>query len=145
MSGVNPRYVGGPRSYKVHEAIKGGQVVQARTDGTVEKAATGSATVLGVALNDAQPVADQSGATTSYGMPVIDASVPQDYVTVAYSGTTVPVTYSAAATFGARLAVGATAGQVAPAAATPDARTVIGVCDEVAGVAAGAVGLMRIL
>lgn len=148
MSGVLPRYKEGPRSYQVSAAVKGGQLVVPDTANVgkvkVAPAAAGVANVLGVALVDAQPAADQSGDTTSYGAPVIDVSVPGDTTSVAYGGICVPVTYQAAASFGDKLIASATvAGQVAPAAATPDARTIVGVCDEPKGVAAGAVGLMR--
>ena len=40
--------------------------------------------------------------------------------------------------------VAAANGQVTPAGATPDARTIVGRCTNPGGVAAGAVGLMRI-
>lgn len=144
MSGVNARYERGPRSYQVNSAVKGGQLVQARTDGKIEVATSGSAKVLGVALVDAVPVTDQSGSTTSYGAPVVDASVPQDYTSVAYGGATVPVTYQGVANFGDKLKVGTTAGQVAAWVSASDAAgLIVGICDEPKGVAAGAVGLMR--
>lgn len=146
MSGVNPRYTGGPRSYQVNAAVKGGQVVVPDgTTGKVKPCATAAATnVLGVALIDAQPVVDQSSSTTSYGMPVVDASLPQDYVTVAEGGTTVPVTYSGTVAFGGKVQADATGGVMAWAN-TGNGSEIIGICAEPAGMAAGAVGLVRLL
>ena len=66
-------------------------------------------------------------------------------VAVAYAGTEVPVQYSANAAFGDKLVATAN-GTVAPAGATPDARTIVGICTEPAGVnfATNPRGLMRI-
>lgn len=143
MSGVLPRFQSGPRTYKVNSAVKGGQVVQARTDGTIEPAAAASAKVLGVALGDAAPRPDQSSSTTSYGAPVVDMSVLPEHTGVAYAGEVMPVTYAANAAFGVKLKAAAN-GQVTPwTTGTDAADLIIGTCDEPAGVASGAVGLMR--
>ncbi|MGH8938619.1 MAG: hypothetical protein ACRDV2_04635, partial [Actinomycetes bacterium] len=48
-------------------------------------------------------------------------------------GVEVPVKYAAAAAFGDKL-VAASNGRVTPAGATPDARTIVGECTELAGV-----------
>jgi hypothetical protein len=55
----------------------------------------------------------------------------------------VPVKFAAAAAFGDRL-IAAAAGTVTPAGATPDARTIVGFCAELAGVALNGTGLMRV-
>ncbi len=77
------------------------------------------------------------------GRPVLAAALLPVNVGVAYSGIEVPVTYSAAAVFGDAL-VATALGQVAPAAAAPDARSIVGRCTAPNGVAAGGTGLMRI-
>jgi hypothetical protein len=141
----------GPRTYvpAVGENIVGGQLVEARAGGRIGVAAAGSMKVLGVALTDAiAPEARSTEATIVNGRPLLDAATLPVNVAVAYGGDEVPVTYAAAAAFGDKLVVGATAGQVAPAApvgtdTTVDARRVVGICSAPAGVAAGAVGLMR--
>jgi hypothetical protein len=53
------------------------------------------------------------------------------------------VTYAGAATFG-QLLIAAANGQVTPAGAAPDVRTIVGRCTAPAGVGAGAVGLIRL-
>jgi len=134
----------GPRTYTPVEAIVGGQLVEARTGGRIGVAAAGSVKVLGVALTDAQPPELFTGAATLVnGRPVLTAAVLPQVVGVAYAGDEVKVSYSGTAAFGDKLVATAT-GKVAPAAATPDARSIVGVCTEPAGVNAGATGLMRI-
>ncbi|MCZ1075081.1 hypothetical protein [Rhodococcus sp. A5(2022)] len=135
----------GPKTFIPAERITGGQLVEARAAGRIGVAAAGSTKVLGVALTDAQnPEAEVTAPTTGPdGRPVLNTAQLPTRVTVAYSGTEVKVTYSAAATFGDKL-VATAAGKVGPAAATPDARTIVGICTEPAGVAANGVGLMRI-
>lgn len=146
MSGVLPKFKAGPRTYQVNAAVKGGQVVI--PDGSTGKIkvcnSAAAANVLGVALTDAQPQSDQSGNTTSYGMPVIDASVPQDYVAVAYSGMTVKVTYSGTVAFGQKVQADATGG-VQAWVNTGNGSEIIGICEEPLGMTAGQVGLVRLI
>ena len=85
-------------------AITGGQVVMLSANRTVVVATTGTFLALGVALHDAA-----SG----------------EKLTVATDGVW-PIKAAGAITFGQRLIVGAVAGTVAAAGATPDARTVVG-------------------
>lgn len=145
MSAVPQVTKTGPRTYTPAEQIVGGQVVEARAAGRVGVAAAGSVRVLGVALTDGiNPEQVLATPTTVNGRPLLNAAAFPTRIPVAYAGDEVRVTYSAAAAFGDLLVVGATAGQVAPAGATPDARTIVGRCTEPAGVAAGAVGLLRI-
>jgi hypothetical protein len=137
---------GGPRTYVPASgvAISGGQVVEARAAGRIGPAAAGSFVCLGVALTDA--IAPEDLVTTGTqvgGRTTINMAVLPQNVAVAYAGDEVPVTYAAAATFG-QLLVAAANGQVTPAGATPDARTIIGRCTAPNGVGAAAVGLMRI-
>lgn len=144
MSAVPQVTKTGPRTYvpAVGTALVGGQIVEARAAGRIGVAAAGSVKVLGVALTDA--IAPEARTTEPVGGVLNAAGAPVN-VAVAYAGDEVRVTYSAAAAFGDKLIVGAVAGQAAPAGATPDARTIVGTCTEPAGVAAGAVGLMRII
>lgn len=146
----------GPRTYTPAEVITGGQLVEGRatpaivagigaSGARVGVAAAASTKVLGVALTDAQPPeAVVTTATTVNGRPQLAAFVLPVVVPVAYSGDEVPVTYAATAAFGDPL-IAAANGQVTPAGATPDARTIVGRCTNPGGVAAGGtVGLMRI-
>ena len=132
MAGVFPRFTDGPRTYTVAEPVTGGQLVEARASSVVGVAAAGSLKVLGVALKDATNATPAS----------TDATVPQATCPVAHDCHIV-VTYAAAANFGDRL-IAAANGQVTPAGAAPDARTVVGYCSEEAGVALGATGLAYI-
>ncbi|MFE7746864.1 hypothetical protein [Nocardia sp. NPDC057455] len=139
MSAVPIVTKAGPRTYTPDEPILGGQLVEARTGGKIGVAAAGSVKVLGVALTDGQ----DPDAVVLNGQP-LNAAITPTKIGVAYGGMEVPVTYSANAAFGDKLVATAT-GKVAPAGATPDARTIVGICAEPAGVtvASNAVGLMR--
>ncbi len=152
MAAIVQRTKTGPRTYTPVEPILGGQVVEGRAAGVITGqggsggpigvAAAGSMTVVGVALTDAQaPSALVTTPVVVNGRPVLNAAVLPTSVAVADSGIEVPVTYAAAATFGQKL-VAAAAGQVTPAGAAPDARTIVGRCSAPGGVAAAAVGLM---
>jgi hypothetical protein len=133
----------GPKTWTPAEAILGGQLVEARGSSRIGVAAAASVKVLGVALTDAiNPEAIASATTTVNGRPTLNAAILPSRVGLAYGGMEVPVTYSAAAAFGDKLVATAN-GQVGPAGATPDARTIVGTCTEPAGVGAAAVGLMR--
>lgn len=145
MSGITPRYQGGgPVTYTVVETIIGGQLVEARAGGLVGVAAAGSVKCLGVATKDATPTVAGTG-TDAYGNPTFAVQYVSNTVAVGGSDAIYPVTYSANAAFGDPLVVTAN-GTVAPAAATPDARTVVGRCVEPNGVTVGtnAVGLAKI-
>lgn len=141
MTGINPRFKHGPVTYEVVEAVKGGQVVEARAGGKVGVAAAGSLKVLGVANTDAKPETNPES-TDSDGFPVLSVNNLPKEVTVD-DNCWIQVTYAANANFGDAL-IAAANGQVTPAGATPDARTVIGYCAEPAGVTAAAKGLARI-
>lgn len=156
MPGVLQVTKTGPRTYTPVEAILGGQLVEGRTGAAVSGqgasgalvgvAAAGSLKVVGVALTDATTPALAAAAAlpaTVAGRPQIAAYYQAVVVPVAYSGDEVPVTYTNAADFGDAL-VATAGGQVGKAGATPDARSVVGRCTNPGGVAAGAVGLMRI-
>jgi len=147
MSGVPIHLKHGPASYVPAEPILGGQLVEARPNARIGVAAAGSTTVVGVALFDGEaPEAIASGTTVVNGRPLLIAGFTPPLVAVAYGGAEVPVTYSAACTFGQRVVTTAL-GQVGPAGATPAVGAIVGICTDpnVAGVAAGAVGLMRTL
>lgn len=147
MAGVLQVTQGGPKTFTPAsgEVILGGQLVEARAGGRIGVAAAASVKVLGVALSDA--IAPEqfppANTTDALGRTVFSAVPIPTVVAVAYSGDEVPVKYSAAANFGDKL-VATALGTVAPAGATPDARTIVGICTEPAGVAIGATGLVRI-
>jgi hypothetical protein len=139
MPSVVTRFQTGPRTYPAVEAITGGQLVEARVGG-VGVAAAGSLVVKGVAKDDASNTGTPLTPTTVAGHPQLAAFVVPTSVAVESGHRTVMgVTYAAAATFGQKL-IAAANGQVTPAGATPDARTIVGECDEPAGVASGATG-----
>lgn len=143
MSGVRPRLSNaGPETYEVVEAVKGGQVVEARAGGKVGVAAAGSTTVLGVAEVDAKPFTNPVSIDAD-GFETINISPLPQHTSVGMAR--YPVTYSADAAFGDALVATAN-GTVGPAAAAPDARTIIGFCDEPNGVvvATNPVGLAYI-
>lgn len=140
----------GPRTYVPASGttVTGGTFVEGRAAGRIGTAAAGSLKWLGVALGDAQSPEARDTATVPAaglnGRPVINFGQWPTNTAVAYSGAEVPVVYSAVAAFGESLVITAN-GQVAPAGATPDARTICGKCTEPAGVTVvGAVGLVRI-
>lgn len=151
MSAVAQVTKTGPRTYvpAVGVTILGGQVVEARAGGRVGPCADGSLVVLGVALTDA--IAPEDLTTTPVAGTLNAAGLPTN-TAVAYGGDEVPVTFNEAAAFGAKLAAAAN-GRVRLFRATdPDgtgaliadvASALIGTCTTPAGVAAGAVGLMR--
>lgn len=143
MSGVPQVTKTGPKSFVPDENIAGGQLVEARAAGRIGVAGAASLKVLGVALGDAQrPEALTGEPTTVGGFPQLNAGPLPTVVSVAYGGIETKVKYLAAAQFGDTL-IAAAGGTVTPADATPDARTIVGRCTAPAGVAAGAVGLMR--
>ena len=143
MSGVPQVTKTGPKSFVPDENIAGGQLVEARSAGRIGVAAAASLKVLGVALTDAQrPEALTGEPATVGGFPQLNAAPLPIVVAVAYGGIETKVKYLAAAAFGEAL-IAAAGGTVTPAGATPDARTIVGRCTAPAGVAAGAVGLMR--
>jgi hypothetical protein len=146
MPGIPQVTKGGPRTYVPASGISvlGGQVVEARAAGRIGPAAAGSLVALGVALQDAIAPEDLvTSATTVNQRSVLNTAVlPQNVAVVTEPGTEVPVTYAAAATFGQSLICAAN-GQVTPAGATPDSRTIIGTCSAPGGVGIGAVGLMK--
>lgn len=123
-------------AYTPVEACVGGQLVEHRPlaanpgSRAAGVAAAGSVLVAGVALEDirttAATIQDRHTVGSEHALDV-----------AAYGE--VPVTFAGAATRGQAL-VAAANGQVTPAAAAPDARTLVGFCRSDT-VAAGAVGL----
>jgi hypothetical protein len=104
MTAVLPHYKQGPSNYQVSTLVYGGMVVQpstltaGTTDLTVKPAVHAAAgtvvNVLGVAGKDANVLAAQLGAANTYGQPLIDISVLDDYTSVYYGGFDVAVWYS---------------------------------------------------
>lgn len=143
MSGIVPRLSHtGPNTYPVSEAVKGGMLVEGHTDGKARKGTAGSLKILGVALVDAKPWVNPVS-TDADGFEVINTS-PLPTETTAEFGR-FEVTYAADAAFGVAL-IAAANGAVTPAGAAPDARTIVGYCDEPGGVvvATKATGLANI-
>jgi hypothetical protein len=142
MSASLPHYKMGPANKQVSTLIYGGQMVQpttltaGTTDLTVALALSGSVNVMGVAGNDANVLTAQTGSPNSYGQPLIDISVLTDYTSVYFGGVDTWVWYTnqGNVTEGARLIIGGTSGCVTVAGATPDARTVVGICTHPGGV-----------
>jgi hypothetical protein len=139
MPAIVPRFQEGPVTAAVIAAVVGGQLVDGVAGG-VQPSAAGSNVCVGVALSDSLP-ASTSQTPTVPGAPVSVNLAPYPAQVAVSSEGVLPVTYAAAATFGQRLITAAN-GQVTPAGAAPDARQVVGICYEPAGVAPGAVGAM---
>lgn len=149
MPGIPQVTQGGPKTFTpANDAfVRGGRGVEAVAGGRIQEWAAGTTKGLGCALTDAiapEDVNTQS-TTDANGRPVVNTVVLPTTVAVAYAGTEVPMTYAADAAFGDKL-IAAANGTVTPAAATPDARTIVGVCSEPAGVtvATNPVGLVRL-
>lgn len=146
MPGIVQVRKGGPGTYVPASgvAVTAGQVVEARAGGRIGPAAAASLVALGVALQDAIAPEDLvTTAATVGGRAVLNTAVlPQNVAVVQDPGVEVPVVYAAAASFGQFLICAAN-GQVTPAGAAPDARTIVGKCTAPAGVGAGATGLMK--
>lgn len=144
MPGVRPRLsLQGPATYEVVEAVKGGQLVEARAGGKVGVAALNSTTVLGVAEIDAKPFVSPVS-TDADGFETINLSPIPANVSVGCNR--YPVTYAADCAFGKALKAGAN-GTVRPwVSGTDAADLIVGYCDEPAGVvvATKAVGLASI-
>lgn len=146
MAGVIPKFTTGPVTYKAGQAIKGGQLVEARgarvdiAAGTVGVAGAGSLLVLGVATTDAKPATDPNS-TDEFGNPVLDTSGVSEFTAVGVGF--YPVLFTTNAGHGQAL-IAAAGGGVAAAGAAPDARSVVGYCAEPNGVVAGATGLAKI-
>jgi|SRR5215469_1553868 len=144
MPGQVPRYQGDTiGGLTALSAITGGQVVEGAAGG-VQPAGAASNTVIGVAAVDAIPAAtSQSPSVPGVASNIsVNVSPYPPYCSVIQDGVVI-VQYAAAATFGVRL-IAAAAGTVTPAAATPDARQVIGICMEPNGVALNGFGQMRL-
>lgn len=154
MPGINKRTDGQDSVYEALTTnVVGGNLVEYRTGATgsglpgAAPAAAGSAVCLGVAIEDAIPVANlaalQTG-TNGFGYPFLDVSVPDATFTV-YNDAIVPVVYAAAATFRQSLKCAA-AGQVTPwVSGTDAANLIIGWCAQPGGMASAGTGFARIL
>jgi hypothetical protein len=142
VSAVLPHYKQGPANYQVSTLIYGGQMVMATTqvagttDLTVALATSATVRALGVAGKDANVVATQTGAPNTYGQPLIDISVLDDFTAVYFGGVDIFVWYSGAVIHGNLLICGAT-GTVVTAGAGPAADQVVGKCTHPGGVSAG--------
>lgn len=136
MAGTAQYRKAGPRTFTPGAVIRGGRVVEPHaTPGRIQEAAAGSFRTLGVALTDAiAPEAVVTGPVAGAdGRPVTALYSAPTTVAVADSGIEVKVTYSANAAFGDRLVCTGN-GEVGPAGAAPDARSIVGKCTEPNGV-----------
>lgn len=135
MSGVAIVLKEGPKTYTPadNSTIKGGDVVVAAAGSRIAVAGAAAVNVLGIALNDG--IAPEDVTSAASGDPLTLVAVPANTkVAVAYGGMEVSgVTFTADCAEGLAL-VAAANGDVSPAGATPDARTVIGWCAEPGGV-----------
>lgn len=152
MPAIAVRFQDDPVTSDVVEPVLGGQLVEHRapaagaTQRPVGVAAAGSLVYAGVALIDATPPVAQTGPNLN----LVQISTPSA-TTVAVEGV-VPVVYAVAAAKG-DLLLAAAGGQVTPvppvttptAADVTNTRAIVGRCMQDGGVAAGAVGFMRIL
>lgn len=138
MSGVPVVFKQGPLTFTPadNSVIKGGDVVIAATGGRCAVGGAAALNVVGIALNDA--IAPEDVVTAPAGDPPVTFVGPQiTKVAVAYGGMVVDgVTYTADTAEGVAL-IAAANGDVSPAGATPDARTIIGWCAEPGGVVVG--------
>lgn len=138
MSGVPIVFKQGPLTFTPadNSVIAGGDVVIAATGGRCAVAGAAALNVVGIALNDA--IAPEDVVTAPSGTPPVTFAGPQvTKVAVAYGGMVVDgVTYTADTAEGVAL-IAAANGDVSPAGATPDARTIIGWCAEPGGVVVG--------
>jgi len=141
MTAVLPHYKQGAASYQVSTLMFGGQLAEpmtqtaGTTDLTVKPAVAASTHVLGVVGKDGNVLTAQTGAANTYGAPLIDMSVLDDFVSVYYGGVDIWAWYSAAVTPGGKLLAAAN-GTVGPAGAGPAADQVVGVCTHPGGVSA---------
>jgi hypothetical protein len=143
MPGVAQVTQGGPKTFTPADNafVRGGRLVETVTTGgagftgRIQEAGAASVKVIGIALNDAIAPEDVSTAPTTdaQGRLVTPMYSLPTTVSVAYGGSEVIGVYSANANFGDKLVATAN-GTVAPAGATPDARTVVGICTEPLGV-----------
>ncbi len=143
MSGIPVTRKHGPRSFPVSATVTGGQLCAAGAGGEIAPAGANSTKVVGVAINDAVPIADfEPGVVDG----VLNAAPKPNRAALAYGGDEVPVTYAADTAFGAKLKAAA-AGTVTPfvSGTDTDPALVVGICTQPEGVdvSENAVGLMR--
>ena len=147
MAGISQVTQGGPKAFTpaVGVTVKGGQFVELTDAGRLQPAGAASIRAIGVALTDGIAPEDVSttATTNSLGRPVLVAVPVPTHVSVAYDATEVYVTAAAAVKPGQRVICAAN-GQVTPAGAGPAADQVVGICTDPAGIAANAVGIVRI-
>lgn len=148
MSAVLPHYKMGPANFQVSTLIYGGQLVQFTntaappvTDLTVTPALSATTRCLGVAANDANVIATQTGAANAYGQPLIDISVLTDYVAVYYGHTDIWAWYSGPVVQGTPVIVGPAVsgvnGTLITAGAGPASDQMVGRCTHPGGISAG--------
>lgn len=142
MAGIAATNTLGPDTYDVNVLVPGQVLVEPDAlTGKVKVAGAATTKALGVALYSAAPQGAIQG-TTSYGEVVIDMSTLQTEVAVGWTGT-YKLKATGAIAFGDHV-IAAANGTVAVAGAAPDARTIVGKCVEPGGIAAGAIGLIRL-
>lgn len=146
MAGLRPHLEHGPETHLVSTNLVGGTLVEVDgVTGKVKPASAGSVVCLGLALGDAAATAGMvAGTTDTWGRNVAGQLTPPNEVAVAYRGSWwIKNTSGGTLAYGARLICGA-AGTIAAAGATPDARTIVGIVIEPAGIANNAEGRVRL-
>jgi len=144
MPGVLPHYKTGPRNLQVSTLVFGGMFVMpttaaSATDFSVAPLTTARcAQSLGVAGNDANVLATQTGAANTYGQPLIDVSVLPDYTSVYFGGVDIWAWYSGVVNWGDPVTVSATVpGVLITASGVTDPKLILGKCSQPGGVTAG--------
>lgn len=146
MSGLRPHLEHGPETHLVSTNLVGGTFVEPDgTTGKVKPSTAGSTTVLGLALGDAAATSGMQAVTQdAWGRNYGGGLNPPNEVAVAYRGSWwLKNTSGGTLAYGTRL-ISAAGGTFAAAGATPDARTIIGIVIEPAGIANNAEGRVRL-
>lgn len=146
MAGLRVHLEHGPETHLVSTDLVGGTLVEVDgVTGKVKPASAGSVVVLGLALGDAAATAGAVATTTdTWGRPTAGGLKPPNEVAVAYRGSWwIKNTSGGTLAYGARLIAGA-GGTFVASGATPDARTIVGIVIEPAGIANNAEGRIRL-
>lgn len=146
MSRGTPKYSNGPQNLIAGVELKGGQLVMFGSGGTVGQVIVATADTpacIGVVITDAEPASAASTGTDTFGFPYVSAAVPGEVIAVGQEGVFL---LKAAATIAAGAAVKvAAAGTVTTFVDGTDASLRrVGRCVDPAGIASGALGLVKL-
>lgn len=144
MSGQFESYDRGPIPFPVSTAVSGGMVVVPDgTTGMVKPAAGGETNTVGYATTDALPTATNQNPTTPGALVTVNLAPLPSTTSVAVEGT-FPCTFLAAVPFGGQVKTAANGQVTLWIVATDAPALIIGRCMSAAGVAAGAVGDVKL-